>query len=158
MRWLQKARREHRMGWPGVQTCANAASVCKRFETSRRREVLSLRHHKEVASFDLERANSLLELVRGFPPKTSHPQAALMQKARRVKMLHWRPSAPSIFRDVPLGGRWLDCRACKWTLPIHRKPQIRLGNLYNMLSTFGNNGSGNTTAKKTKTFARTGRL
>jgi hypothetical protein len=34
---------------PSFQTCANAASVCRAFETSRRREVLSFGHHAEVA-------------------------------------------------------------------------------------------------------------
>ena len=34
---------------PSFQTCANAALVCRAFETSRRREVLSFAHHAEVA-------------------------------------------------------------------------------------------------------------
>ena len=34
---------------PDFQTCMNAASVCRAFETSRRREVLSFRHYAEVA-------------------------------------------------------------------------------------------------------------
>jgi N6-adenosine-specific RNA methylase IME4 len=35
---------------PGFQTCADAAYVCKAVETSRRREVLSFNHHREVAA------------------------------------------------------------------------------------------------------------
>ncbi len=31
---------------PSFQTCANAASVCRAFETSRRREVLTFGHHR----------------------------------------------------------------------------------------------------------------
>ena len=40
--------------------------------------------------------------------------------------------------------------------PLHRRPQIRSGNFYNMLLTFGNNSLRNMTAKliKTKTFGR----
>jgi hypothetical protein len=34
---------------PAFQTCADAAMVCRAFETSRRREVLSFTHHAEVA-------------------------------------------------------------------------------------------------------------
>ena len=37
-----------------VATCANAASVCRAFETSRRREVLSFGHHAEVAALDVK--------------------------------------------------------------------------------------------------------
>jgi hypothetical protein len=50
-------------GWtgPAFQTCADAAWVSKRFETSCRRELLSFRHHKEVAAFDAERADALLD-------------------------------------------------------------------------------------------------
>jgi hypothetical protein len=39
---------------PAYQTCANAASVCKAIETSRRREVLSFNHHAEVAALHLK--------------------------------------------------------------------------------------------------------
>jgi N6-adenosine-specific RNA methylase IME4 len=37
---------------PAFQTCMDAAWVCRKFETSRRREVLSFKHHREVASID----------------------------------------------------------------------------------------------------------
>jgi hypothetical protein len=35
---------------PAYQTCANAAAVCRAFEISRRREVLSFSHHEAVAA------------------------------------------------------------------------------------------------------------
>ena len=41
---------------PSFQTCANAAAVCKAFETSRRREVLSFSHHAEVAALPPDEA------------------------------------------------------------------------------------------------------
>ena len=34
---------------PAYQTCMDAASVCRGFETSRRREDFSFQHHREVA-------------------------------------------------------------------------------------------------------------
>jgi hypothetical protein len=46
---------------PDFQTCANAASVCRSFETSRRRELLSFRHHAEVAALPPDEADALLD-------------------------------------------------------------------------------------------------
>ena len=46
---------------PAYQTCMNVASVCGRFETSRRREALSFSHHAEVASLPAESADGLLD-------------------------------------------------------------------------------------------------
>lgn len=42
------------------QTIANAASVCRSFEGSRRREVLSFGHHAEVAALAPEKADEIL--------------------------------------------------------------------------------------------------
>jgi len=46
---------------PSFQTIANAALVTKRFEGSRRREVLSFKHHAEVAALPAEQADALLD-------------------------------------------------------------------------------------------------
>lgn len=46
---------------PAFQTCVNASKVCKRFETNRRRLVLSFSHHAEVASLPPEQADALLD-------------------------------------------------------------------------------------------------
>jgi hypothetical protein len=43
------------------QTCINASSVCRVFETSRRHDVLSFEHHKTVAALKPEIADSLLD-------------------------------------------------------------------------------------------------
>lgn len=43
------------------QTLMNAASVCRAFETSRRREALSYTHHAEVAALPTDRADALLD-------------------------------------------------------------------------------------------------
>jgi uncharacterized protein DUF4326 len=46
---------------PALQTCMNAASICRAFETSRRREVLSFMHHAEVAAIPPEEADKILD-------------------------------------------------------------------------------------------------
>ena len=46
---------------PELQTCKNAAAVCRTFETSRRRDVLSFNHHTEVASLPPAEADALLD-------------------------------------------------------------------------------------------------
>jgi hypothetical protein len=46
---------------PGFGACANAATVCRAFETSRRRETLSFSHHAEVAGLPPEEADKLLD-------------------------------------------------------------------------------------------------
>jgi dsDNA-binding SOS-regulon protein len=60
---------------PSFQTCANAASVCKKFETSRRREALSFNHHAEVAALPPDEADALLDwceepIAEGGPPRS----------------------------------------------------------------------------------------
>jgi N6-adenosine-specific RNA methylase IME4 len=49
------------MAGPAFQTCADAGWVSGKFETSRRREVLTFNHHKEVAGLDDEVADELLD-------------------------------------------------------------------------------------------------
>jgi len=46
---------------PSYQTCANAAVVCRAFQTYRRREVLSFAHHAEVAGLPANEADALLD-------------------------------------------------------------------------------------------------
>jgi hypothetical protein len=46
---------------PSFQTCMAAGSVCRAFETCRRREVLSFSHHREVAALEREVADKLLD-------------------------------------------------------------------------------------------------
>ncbi len=70
---------------PSYQTCANAASVCRAFPTYRRREVLSFKHHAEVAALAPKTADALLDQAvhvareQGKPP----PSRELRQAAKR---------------------------------------------------------------------------
>jgi hypothetical protein len=45
---------------PDFKTCANAASICRSFECSRRREHLAFTHHAEVAALPPAEADALL--------------------------------------------------------------------------------------------------
>ena len=60
---------------PSFQTCANAASVCRAFETSRRREVLSFGHHAEVAALDVKEADRLLDWAQATIATTGKPRS-----------------------------------------------------------------------------------
>jgi hypothetical protein len=70
---------------PSFQTCANAASVCRAFETSRRREVLSFGHHAEVAALDPTEADRLLDWAQATSPTTGKPRSTkdLRREVRR---------------------------------------------------------------------------
>jgi len=50
-------------GWKGptFQACADCGMVSRKFETSRRREVLGFTHHREVAALDPATADKLLD-------------------------------------------------------------------------------------------------
>ena len=48
---------------PSFQTCQDAASVCRSFETSRRREVLGFNHHRELASLMREHPDEAVNLL-----------------------------------------------------------------------------------------------
>lgn len=59
---------------PTFETCQNAGSVCRKFETSRRREVLGFTHHTEVASLPAEEADVLLDWAEE-PLRSGNPKA-----------------------------------------------------------------------------------
>lgn len=46
---------------PAFQTCRNNAVICQAFETSRRRDSLSFKHHAEVAALPIEWQDQLLD-------------------------------------------------------------------------------------------------
>ena len=73
---------------PSFQTCANAASVCRAFETSRRREVLTFGHHAEVSALDPREADRLLDWA----------EAPLV----RLANVDQRKIAPQVGEDVDL--------------------------------------------------------
>jgi len=71
---------------PSYQTCMNAASVCRSFETSRRREVLSFKHHAEVASLPKSEADRLLTAAMPKPGDID-PQIPAMGLRNEVKQI-----------------------------------------------------------------------
>lgn len=63
------------------KTLANAASVCRAFETSRRREHLSFAHHAEVASLPPKDADALLDKAEaGLLNRSTIRGAAIIRK------------------------------------------------------------------------------
>jgi hypothetical protein len=74
----------------GFQTLQNTASVCRAFETSRRREVLSYSHHVEVASLPSSEADVLLDRAQGEGWSVRELRAAVGSRRRQ----------PAIFTDI----------------------------------------------------------
>jgi hypothetical protein len=72
---------------PAFQTCRNAAAVCRGFETSRRRDVLSFIVHAEVASLPEEEADRLLDWCEAVLGQTKRPPTikALRERVKEVK-------------------------------------------------------------------------
>jgi hypothetical protein len=79
---------------PSFQTCANAASVCRAFETSRRREVLSFGHHAEVAALDVKEADQLLDWAQATIATTGKPRST-KDLRREVRQSRIRPRVAS---------------------------------------------------------------
>ena len=79
---------------PSFQTCANAASVCRAFETSRRREVLSFGHHAEVAALDVKEADWLLDWAQATIATTGKPRST-KDLRREVRQSRIRPRVAS---------------------------------------------------------------
>lgn len=73
-------------GWqgPSYQTCMNAAGVSKRFESSRRREVLGWTHHAEVAALPPAHAEALLDRAE---------EEGLSTRELRAEVAKWRNAA-----------------------------------------------------------------
>ena len=71
---------------PDFQTCMNYASVCRRFPTSRRREVLSFAHHAEVSGLDKIAADRLLDWAEETLPTTGKPRSVrdLREERQRI--------------------------------------------------------------------------
>jgi hypothetical protein len=88
---------------PSFQTCANAASVCRAFQTSRRREVLTFAHHAEVAALDVKEADRLLDWAQATNPNTGKPRSTkdLRREVRRSRArLRGTSSSPTVQADL----------------------------------------------------------
>ncbi|HJU20598.1 MAG TPA: hypothetical protein VJ770_29465 [Stellaceae bacterium] len=88
-------------GWqgPDYKTCANAASVCRAFESSRRRELLSFKHHAEVAGQPEAEADELLDWAKEPIAETGKPHSTrelrIEVKKRRAAREAHEPAAPA---------------------------------------------------------------
>jgi hypothetical protein len=85
---------------PSFQTCANAASVCRAFETYRRREVLTFGHHAEVSALDPKEADRLLDWAQATLSSTGKSRS--IKDLRREVRRHARLGpVSSSARTVP---------------------------------------------------------
>jgi hypothetical protein len=76
-------------GWtgPSYQTCRNAATICRSFGLSRRRDNLSFKHHAEVAALPAPEADRLLAAAEPCPGDDA-PKLKASQLRGEVK--RWR--------------------------------------------------------------------
>ena len=86
---------------PSFQACANAASVARAFETSRRREVLTFSHHVEVASLPPEQADALLDEVEANGSSVRETRQAVRRKQQAL-------IAPPVLPDGKFGTIVID--------------------------------------------------
>lgn len=73
---------------PDHKTCMNIGSVARAFETSRRREVLSFKHHSEVAALSVDKADELLDWCEETVGSKGRPRSVseLRQAVNRLKI------------------------------------------------------------------------
>ena len=90
---------------PTFQACADTATVCRAFETTRRRVVLSFTHHRELAALSPTEADRLLDwceepLRAGetLPRSTRELRAAVVE-LRNSDRLRLITDQPSLFPD-----------------------------------------------------------
>jgi hypothetical protein len=113
---------------PSYERCMNVASVCRRFEPSRRREVLSFQHHAEVETLPPEIADELLDWclkdmaesgrprsVRQLRERVNEYGRAVMDKAiERARARDLATSTPLTFevsiREEPAKGKLVTIR------------------------------------------------
>jgi N6-adenosine-specific RNA methylase IME4 len=102
---------------PAFQTCANAASVCIAFETSRRRELVSFSHHAEVAGLPVADADFWLDRAEREDWSRNQLRAAIKQGAafQRTRDVEFNAAAlgkfcviyadpPWRYENPPMGG------------------------------------------------------
>jgi hypothetical protein len=88
---------------PSFSTCTNTASVCKEFESSRRREVLSFGHHMETQGLPREEQDKLLDECE----REGHSVMRLRQRVKEVKSFlsqGWSQSQMDRRRKIEKGG------------------------------------------------------
>jgi hypothetical protein len=70
---------------PAYQTCANAATVCRKITTSLRREVLGFSAHKEIAALSAEWHEKLLAWAADGPVGKPQTIVAIKEEVKRIR-------------------------------------------------------------------------
>jgi N6-adenosine-specific RNA methylase IME4 len=94
---------------PDFQTCANAGTVCRKFETYRRRKLLSFKHHAVVAALPAMEADGLLDAampleVGGYPRLSAQELRGEVKRLRRAQRIEELIGATDL-ASVSLGGK-----------------------------------------------------
>jgi hypothetical protein len=79
---------------PAVQTCKNCACVSRRFETSRRRDLLPFAHHEEVAALPPADADALLAWCEETLTEGGRPRSRRELRAEKKRRLTAPPPPP----------------------------------------------------------------
>jgi hypothetical protein len=89
---------------PSFQSLADMAWVCRQVKTSRRREVLSFSHHREVAGLSAEAADQLLTWCEETIAETGKPRST---RALRGRVIAQQPVtlSPAMVERAPLAVR-----------------------------------------------------
>jgi hypothetical protein len=118
---------------PAFKTCANAATVCRAFETSRRREVLSFKHHAEVASLQKEKADALLDWCEETTPPRSTRELREKSRGQHINAFERRDAyaAPRILNvpveDTAAAPYTINAPAKEATRDAPRTPEVKQG-------------------------------
>jgi hypothetical protein len=82
---------------PSLRAAMDAASVCRKFESSRRRDNLSFKHHREVAALPAADADALLDWCEEIIQETGLPSSPCIRRidpcARRRLIIGLAPLA-----------------------------------------------------------------
>ena len=93
---------------PAFQTCMDAAMVSRAFETSRRREVLSFTHHREVAPLSADWQDKLLDEAEMWEISENLHRAELTVVQRSEQVSRWVELSDKVLAQLepkPQGGR-----------------------------------------------------
>jgi hypothetical protein len=123
---------------PSFQTCASAASVCRAFEPSRRREVLSFGHHAEVAALEVKEADRLLDWAEATIATTGKPRSSknLRREVRQLRArLQVASSSPALQAEnlSPKKGKQPPSRDQKPSAQPSAAPGIRIATLEQLI-------------------------
>ena len=123
-RWGARKALTATVGWrgPSYRVCKDAAWVCGRVEKSRRRDLLSFNHHREVAALPAHVADRLLDWAL-LDPEAGGPRST---RELRAQVRHWRKmhsvAAPVLSLGEPVATGAVDDDAAGMVVALRPEP------------------------------------